>query len=274
MLSKMAKFMKRLKNLRNRKGFTLVEAATVVAIMGAMAIVTVPIASDKIEDSKIATAGATTNAIATTFVKFFGDTANFPIAKSSSSISGGAITGDTVKILRSGLSGTTIETTNNLDPDLPSGTTAGSGLGLWDTVKASGTATTKADAGTGSATNRVNLNEHLVSDDVGYGNGGVSWFGPYIPAVDQDPWGRNYLAYVAALDPDNLRDSTGKAIGEAGAGNVFVPRVSAIDTSRIYCWIISAGPDEKLQTAPTHSIIMGDDIGTIVAIPPVIMGAD
>jgi prepilin-type N-terminal cleavage/methylation domain-containing protein len=60
-------------------------------------------------------------------------------------------------------------------------------------------------------------------------NGDMIWRGPYAAsALPADPWGKPYVVNVAAAGP---------------------------------IWVMSAGPNGKVQTAATDNVIAGDDIG-------------
>ncbi len=78
--------------------------------------------------------------------------------------------------------------------------------------------------GTGTADALVN---HLTLDSAGYVEADVNWNGPYMPQVFNDPWGRNYLVYA-------------KAFTDVDAG---------------FVWVISAGPNETLETSVTSPIL-------------------
>ncbi len=67
-----------------------------------------------------------------------------------------------------------------------------------------------------------------------------NWKGPYSePFANFDPWGHNYLVYVKAMHT---------ATSDTGG-------------DKQYGWILSAGPDGKLNTNITNSVIQGDDLG-------------
>jgi hypothetical protein len=69
----------------------------------------------------------------------------------------------------------------------------------------------------------------------------LDWKGPYIESLNKrGPWGRNYWVYV-------------KAMWNPTAG-----------TDKEYGWVISAGPDGKLDTLTTSNQLGGDDIGIII----------
>ncbi len=69
----------------------------------------------------------------------------------------------------------------------------------------------------------------LVRDDWHLG---AAWKGPYLTEVPIDPWGR-----------------------------AFVLNLSALHHPREVLWILSAGPDGEIQTAPDATTPAGDDVG-------------
>ncbi len=87
--------------------------------------------------------------------------------------------------------------------------------------------------GTGTADALVN---HLTLDSAGYVEADVNWNGPYMPQVFNDPWGRNYLVYARAFTPPDTGDP-----------DVFV-------------WVISAGPNETLETSVTSAILNDEPV--------------
>jgi len=84
-------------------------------------------------------------------------------------------------------------------------------------------------AGSGTA---VPLDNSLLTNGTGAAypqNGDLMWKGPYVgAALPSDPWGRPYMINVAATGP---------------------------------IWVLSAGPNGKIQTAVTDTVVGGDDIG-------------
>jgi prepilin-type N-terminal cleavage/methylation domain-containing protein len=103
--------------------------------------------------------------------------------------------------------------------------------------------------GAGTADALVN---HLTLDEAGYVDAGVNWNGPYMPQIFNDPWGRNYLVYAKAF-----------TVTDDGTDDIFV-------------WVISAGPNETLETSVTSPILnnatitdgsvstTADDIGKMI----------
>jgi general secretion pathway protein G len=67
-------------------------------------------------------------------------------------------------------------------------------------------------------------------------NGENRWNGPYLNGVKSDPWGFMYLVNVGALWP-----------GQTGP-----------------VWVISAGPNNVLDTATSDLTVQGDDIGYLL----------
>jgi prepilin-type N-terminal cleavage/methylation domain-containing protein len=76
------------------------------------------------------------------------------------------------------------------------------------------------------------LDNSLLSNGTGNAypaNGDMQWRGPYAgSALPADPWGKPYVLNVAAAGP---------------------------------LWVLSAGPNGKVQTARTDNVVAGDDIG-------------
>ncbi len=99
------------------------------------------------------------------------------------------------------------------------------------------------------------INNHLLRDnpggtDNGYEDNNGVWRGPYIGNIGQDPWGRNYMVIA-------------KGFYDSGT-----------DEAPIYAWVLSAGPNETLETDkdsdtlnsdPTTGMTSnGDDIGYLM----------
>jgi len=88
------------------------------------------------------------------------------------------------------------------------------------------------------------LENHLVKDNPGgtndaYLDASLNWKGPYADTfTKRDPWGNNYLVYIRAF----YKPTTGVGTKEYG-------------------WIISAGPNAKLETEVTDNKLQEDDIG-------------
>lgn len=90
------------------------------------------------------------------------------------------------------------------------------------------------------------MEDHLVVDNpptTKYIASLYNWKGPYIESLakKKDPWGHNYVVYVKAL------------------------HTATSSTAKEYGWILSAGPDGKLDTVVTANATGGDDIGFYIA---------
>ncbi|MCX7770292.1 MAG: type II secretion system protein GspG [Proteobacteria bacterium] len=72
------------------------------------------------------------------------------------------------------------------------------------------------------------LKNHLIENGVGYDS---RWKGPYINEANPDPWGNSYIIDVASLGTPNP------------------------------VWILSAGPNGKVETPRNAQSVQGDDIG-------------
>lgn len=177
--------------LKDKKAFTLVEVATVVAIVGTLALTIAPIAQEKIQQSRTIKAETQIKNLATAIASFFQDTGQFPTWKGNQK--------NFFEVLRSGSDAT-------LDPKFSSGLSS-----LWGL--------TKVD----------HISNHLLIDKPGgeanaYKTAKLDWRGPYIGDVGTDPWGRNYLVIS-------------KGFFDAGT-----------NTSPIFAWILSGGPNETVET--------------------------
>ena len=98
------------------------------------------------------------------------------------------------------------------------------------------------------------LENHLVVDNPGGSLGldppngdyrdqipKADWKGPYIERMRRvDPWGKNYLVYVKGMH-------TGDPLNSLNSG-----------------WVLSAGPNLKVDTKTSDAAPQGDDIGVIV----------
>lgn len=68
-----------------------------------------------------------------------------------------------------------------------------------------------------------------------------NWKGPYIESFKKrDPWGNNYLVFVNAM------------------------HTASSGATKKYGWIISAGPNGKIETNTLDSDLKGDDIGLML----------
>lgn len=219
--------------LKSQKGFTLIETSAVIAITATIAAVVTPIALDKVGDAKVQSAKEDCSQIKNAITSFYAGTGNYPAIKAD----GSNLTYYTV--LRSGAANQFKEA-------------------------ALGDATTKdplvsalpADSDGWTTNVTVDLmRNHLVYDNAGqnadptgsgtaaYANNKITWKGPYIATTDkQDPWGHNYLAFVK---------------GAYSARSIS-------DGKKNFGWILSAGPNGKMETPVTALTVVGDDVGVVI----------
>jgi type II secretory pathway pseudopilin PulG len=81
-------------------------------------------------------------------------------------------------------------------------------------------------------------------------NAPYAWRGPYVRGpVDPDPWGNRYAVNVAMLDPQvTVQPPNTQALA------------AVADYSRMDVFVLSAGPDEEIDTAATQDgAVPGDD---------------
>lgn len=227
------------KLLRNKKGIStsLVEAGATIAVGLTLAAAIVPVVMDKGQDGKTARAQSDAQALATSIQAFFGDVQEYP---SRERVTGERDSGfDTVAAFRTGDSTGAAAESDTRDPS----------------------SFLTAIGGTG----RVGrLNDHLVSDPTtgstvaNYRNNGLNWKGPYSKAINQDPWGRNYVVLARAASYRQAKT------GETASTTDPVNTTPGITTTPYYYWVLSAGPDGRLDTTQTSSELAGDDVGVVV----------
>ncbi|MGH7831023.1 MAG: type II secretion system protein [Candidatus Binatia bacterium] len=225
-----------MKRVRENRGFTLIELVFVVAIIVALSSIFLPLAFNALQKADEAGADASIQQIATALTAFFDDLRNFPTCDHATSCSPfpGAANDLVFVAFGSGF--------DDLSATYPD---AATGANNW--------ALATNDETTAARNNGAN---HLVENDP-LGNGTPNepadyatagqrrWRGPYVSRVDVDPWGRTFIAYVGAMQQG----------GQLVAG--------AAGTHR--GWILSAGPNNSLDTLPNSSALVGDDRGFVFA---------
>lgn len=215
-------------------GFTLVELIFVLAIIITLASIFLPLAMSKFSEAKTASINSSIDAISAALTSFFSDMDRFPACDSSDCDPLTNANND-LKFLAFGTG------SGSLTGEYPV-STSGSGS-AWDL--------TTNDSSTGTLEIKNNAFNHLVANnpnaDVTVGDTAVSttdykaskWKGPYIAKLAVDPFGFAYIAHVGAMERDGTKISSGKG------------------------WILSAGPDGVLDTAPSASVLSNDDLGYI-----------
>lgn len=240
---KAAYLVKRLQggNAVKEKGFTLVEMIFVLAIIITLISIFLPLATEKLAESKIAKANADTDAIAAALTNFFSDLGNFASCDSTDC--------DPLNDAANNLRFSAVNANAN-DPtaDLP----ADSGA-LWNFA-------TNISPAVGGNPARNNIFNHLVvnnpgtnatTDEAGIDYNTKAWKGPYIGRLGLDPWGHAYIAHIGAMQ------KKGCPVGSTGTP----PACTAPAAGR--GWILSAGPDGNLDTGPNATQLANDDIGYI-----------
>lgn len=231
MLMRLAKAIKRGFRGIGKRGYTLMEVAAVVAVSATLAAVALPVVTDKTNEGKVVAGKQDCQNIGNAIATFYKDTGIWPAFNGTSPTAvttAVPYTGTvyTYQILRTGSDLTH-------DPKALAGVT-------WSAV--------------GGATDA--LQNHLVVDKPGgstpngYRTYGFNWKGPYIDTLadKRDPWGNNYLVYVAGMYTPSSNIS--------GTLVAYVPK--------IYGWVISAGPNGILETEITKDQPQGDDVGLVL----------
>ena len=212
-------------------GFTLVELIFVLAIIVTLASIFLPLAMSKFSQSKEASTDSSIDAIAAALTNFFGDMDRFPTCNSSDCDPFSAANNDLTFLAFGTGSG-------DISGEYP--VTVGQTGSAWSL-------TAKDEANPNEARN--NAFNHLVANnpnadattaqaDVDYKS--TKWKGPYISKIGKDPFGFAYIAGVGAME------TSGNPVATGAKG-----------------WIISAGPDGNLDTAPSASVLSNDDRGYI-----------
>jgi len=192
--------------MKNNKGFTLIELAVVLAIIAVLAAILTPMVTNYLDQARVASAMGDTKTIADAIRLYKRDNGYYPIyadlahAKLGITVAGKILLGP----------GTTPDTTQ----------------ADWAAIAGSNT----------SLITQLNTNTLGLAANVS-NPGKTSYRGPYIGALDSDPWGNAYVVQAS-----NLQGSTDRG------------------------FVVSAGPNGKLETVvaagTTTFTAGGDDIAT------------
>jgi hypothetical protein len=235
-MGRFIRFLRRaLKPLRDVSGVSLYETTAVIAMTAVVAAVAIPMALDRLEDSKVARAASEVLTLNSAMQKFFEHTGRWPgeaeIRRS----------GATHCYLQTGIP-TDDPTTGTLLPSITGN------LGTSERPISAAEFVGRPCDGI-NKDNVLNINNFLVQKPsaVDYPN----WKGPYMEPIASDPWDRAYVINVMPL----IFAST---VTDPGAGQ-FATAVGPLG----YGWVFSAGPDRLLQTKLTQSQLVGtsDDVG-------------
>ena len=207
--------------LRRTTGFTLIEIVVVLAVLGALAAALTPVAFSYLRDARIAQAQNDVNQIASAIGSFLKHTGVPPYKNTTSADK--------------------IQAKETADFDCLYGSQGLGFTGADDLTSGTSWATCYATSVT-----RDTIENHLITNTPGASGtkaykttGKTQWEGPYLPAIDPDPWGRPYLVNIKQIDP--------AAPTPKGA------------------WVMSAGPNGQLETAfdqnaGTAITAVGDDL--------------
>ncbi len=194
MLSKFAKIIKNGFRGLGKKGYTLVEVAAVVAVTATLAAVALPVVKGKIDEGKKIKAQQEVNMIGAAIICFIKDTGRYPFYTAATA-TGIPLTDDVA-----------IEVLVTADGD-----DAAQALLIADWV--------------GSAKEDT-LDNQLITNIPGYERESLDttedfvWRGPYVPALNKDPWGTMYYCNIQHFAQN--------------------------DTDAV--WVLSAGPDKEIDT--------------------------
>jgi type II secretory pathway pseudopilin PulG len=212
-----------------------VELVFVIAIITVLVSIFLPLAISKLSKSDQVATDLSIQEIATGLTAFFEDLRHFPTC-SGTDCSPFPGTENDLRFLAFG-SGF-----GDLSTDFPNASTGVDGWNLSGSVA--------------SVPRRNNGANHLVRNDPDGDDGtdasdyesdttkSKRWRGPYLARVGLDPFGRTFIAHVGAMEDGGTR-------------------VSGSSNTNSFGWILSAGPDNFLDTKPTQSTLQNDDRGFI-----------
>jgi len=215
-------------------GFTLVELVFVIAIIVVLASIFLPLAISKLSKADEAVTDASIQEIAAALTAFYDDLRHFPTCDSTSDCSPFPGDDNNIVFLAFG------DGFGDLSATYPTNST---GSGQWDLAN-----NDEASAARNNGANHVVINDPQANgtpnEASDYASSGSKrWRGPYLARVAVDAWGRTFIAYVGAME-DGGQKVTGGGANDKG-------------------WILSAGPNNSLDTQPTHSTLQVDDRGFI-----------
>ena len=215
-------------------GFTLVELVFVIAIIVVLASIFLPLAVSKLNKADEAATDASIQEIAAALTAFYDDLRHFPTCDHTDCSPFPGSNNDLVFLaFGDGFGSLTATYPDN-----------SAGSAQWD-LTANDESTSPAK---NNGANHLVINDPLVNgtpnEATDYAStGSKRWRGPYLARVGLDAWVRTFIAYVGAMEEN------GQKVGGGGTNDKG--------------WILSAGPNNSLDTTPTHSTLQGDDRGFI-----------
>lgn len=220
-------------------GFTLIELVFVIAIIVVLASIFLPLAVSKLRKADEVGTDASIQEIAAALTSFYDDLKHFPTCGAGA---GGATPADCSPLgsvndlifLAFGDGSDAITTTY---PD------AATGGNNWD-LQVNDGATPATNNGFNHVVRNLPRATGTETDGTQYETSGSKrWRGPYLSRVSVDAWGRTFIAYVGAMESGGTKVS-----GSSGSHKG---------------WILSAGPNNSLDTTPTSTSLSTDDRGFI-----------
>jgi prepilin-type N-terminal cleavage/methylation domain-containing protein len=215
-------------------GFTLVELVFVIAIIVVLASIFLPLAISKLSKADEAVTDASIQEIAAALTSFYDDLRHFPTCDSLTACS--PFPGDENNIVFLAFG----DGFGDLSATYPTNTAAST---QWDLANNDEASVARNNAANHLMTNDPNVNGTSAGAGDYATSGSKRWRGPYIARVAVDAWARTFIAYVGAME-DNGQKVTGGGANDKG-------------------WILSAGPNNSLDTTPTHTTLQVDDRGFI-----------
>jgi prepilin-type N-terminal cleavage/methylation domain-containing protein len=225
------------KKKKKNRGFTLIELVFVIAIIVVLASIFLPLAFNKLQRADEASADASLQEIAAALTSFYDDLRHFPTCNVADCDPFPG-TGNDLIFLAFG------DGFLDLSAVYPDSDT---GVDNWDlTVNDDGTTPARNNGANHLVQNDADANgtPNVANADYTTGTGSRRWRGPYLSRVNVDPWGRAFIAYVGAMEVG----------GTTVAGSP--PPVQR-------GWILSAGPNNSLNTQPEDTTLQSDDRGFI-----------
>lgn len=192
------------------KGFTLIELAVVLAIIAVLAAILTPMVTGYIDQARVARATADAKTVSQAVTLYRRDTGVYPIFSSLANS-------------RTGTTNASALVGPGTEPTL----TGTSYTAAWTTIL---TTTTLAVTQLNTALTGLTVNDTNPAH--------VSYRGPYIGALDTDPWGNYYV-----VTANNLASSTNRA------------------------FVVSAGPNGILETNPAQGTTTFTTSGDDIAVP-------
>jgi prepilin-type N-terminal cleavage/methylation domain-containing protein len=218
------------------KGFTLLELILVLALFAIVSSLVVPLAAAMLADANRAKAEADVQQLATAMTRFYADLRHFP-ACSADDCSRAYRTSETYGLAFLAVG----EGRGDLSTLYPAES---------ESLRVRWNLRLNADASRPARNNAFN---HLVANNPNadgavdandYPGSGRRWLGPYVSGLGPDPWGQAYVVSVGAM--------------EAGGRPVALAARP---------WILSAGPNGIIETAPDALTLGGDDVGLLLSDP-------